>query len=197
VTLDKSNGYERIAHIYISGRGKSHGGVGASEVAEWSRLLPKSATVLDLGCGPGVPISETLIDGGFQIYGVDASPSMVAAFQTRFPAIPVECAAFEDSDFFGRAFDGVVAWGLMFLLDAETQHKLIAKMAAALVSGGRLLFTAPAEVCSWNDAMTGQLSMSLGFDEYKKALETNGMQLVDTRLGTGHNHYYSALKYSL
>src|SRR5947209_4220157 len=117
-------------------------------------MVPKGSTVLDVGCGPGVPITETLINCGFQVYGVDASPTMVAAFQTRFPTTLVECAAFQDSDFFGRSFDAAVAWGLMFLLDAETQRKLIAKMAAALVSGGRMLFTAPAEVCSWNDAMT-------------------------------------------
>jgi 2-polyprenyl-3-methyl-5-hydroxy-6-metoxy-1,4-benzoquinol methylase len=64
---------------------------------------------LDLGCGPGVPISETLIEGGFDVYGIDASVTMVAAFQSRFPTNVVQCAAVEDSDFFGRSFDAVVA----------------------------------------------------------------------------------------
>ena len=152
------------------------------------------ATVLDLGCGPGVPISETLIQRGFNVYGVDASATMVAAFQARFPTTPVQCAAVEDSDFFSRTFDAVVAWGLLFLLSAEAQRRLIAKVAAVLPSGGRLLFTAPSQVCSWPDAMTAQTSISLGFAEYRHALDASGMSLVRTERDGGENHYYFTKK---
>jgi len=191
---DKSNGYDEIAAIFISGRGRNHSGVGASVVTDWSQKLPDRATVLDLGCGNGVPISQALIERGFNVYGVDASARMVAAFRASFPTVPVECAAVEDSDFFGRTFDGVVAWGLFFLLDAEVQRRLIAKVAAVLPSGGRLLFTAPSESCSWADAMTGRTSISLGYEAYRKALEAEGMSLVGTRLDEGENHYYFAQK---
>ena len=91
-------------------------------MADWSQTLPSGARVLDLGCGTGSPISQALIERGFNVYGVDASPMMVAAFRARFPGVPVECAAVEDSDFFSRTFDGVVAWGLFFLLDVEVQR---------------------------------------------------------------------------
>jgi hypothetical protein len=47
----------------------------------------------------------------------------------------------------------------------------IAKMASVLTSGGRMLFTAPRVACSWRDAMTGQTSISLGFDEYRKEFD--------------------------
>jgi len=119
---------------------------------------------------------------------------MVAAFRARFPTVPVECAAVEDSDFFGRTFDGVVAWGLFFLLDGEVQLRLIAKIAAALPSGGRLLFTAPGQRCSWADAMTGRTSISLGHEAYRSALEAEGMYLVGTHLDEGENHYCFAHK---
>ena len=163
-------------------------------MAEWSQKLPDSAEVLDLGCGNGVPISQALIERGFNVYGVDASARMVAAFRARFPTVPVECAAAEDSDFFGRTFDGVVAWGLFFLLDAEVQRRLIAKVAAVLPSGGRLLFTAPSQTCSWADAMTGRTSISLGLDAYRNALEAEGMSLVGTHRDDDDNHYYFAHK---
>jgi len=191
---DKSNGYEEIAAIFISGRGRNHSGVGASVVADWSQKLPDRATILDLGCGNGVPISQALIERGFNVYGVDASAGMVAAFRASFPTVPVECAAVEDSDFFGRIFDGVVACGLFFLLDAELQRRLIAKVAAVLPSGGRLLFTAPSQSCSWADAMTGRTSISLGYEAYRRALEAEGMSLVGTQLDEGENHYYFAQK---
>jgi SAM-dependent methyltransferase len=194
VNSDKSNGYEEIAAIFISGRGRNHSGVGASVVAEWSQTLPGGATVLDLGCGTGVPILEALIDHGINVFGVDASPKMVAAFRANFPTVPVECAAVEDSIFFGRTFDGVVASGLFFLLDVKVQRRLIAKIASVLRNGGRFLFTAPSQSCSWRDAMTGRTSISLGYEAYRKALEAEGMSLVGTQLDEGENHYYFAQK---
>ena len=44
--LDKSNGYEEIAPLFIVGRNTSE--VGASVVADWSRTLAPGAMVLDL-----------------------------------------------------------------------------------------------------------------------------------------------------
>lgn len=191
---DKSNGYEAISSTFIAGRGRNHAGVGATTVAEWSQLLPAGAAMLDLGCGTGVPISQALIERGFHVYGVDASPSMIAAFRERFPDVPLECAAVEDSAFFGRSFDGVIAWGLFFLLTPEVQRQLIGKIAAVLPSGGRLLFTAPREVVSWEDAMTERTSTCLGFDAYRDALSAEGLQLAGTYLDLGGNHHYSAQK---
>jgi SAM-dependent methyltransferase len=192
--LDKSNGYEEIALTFISGRGQNHSGVGASVVADWSQMLSAGATILDLGCGTGRPISQALIERGFKVYGVDASPTMVAAFRANFPHVPVECGAVQDSDFFGQTFDGVVAWGLLFLLDVEVQCRLIGKVAGVLRGGGRLLFTAPRRSCSWRDAMTGRISISLGEEAYRKALEAEGMSLVGTHCDEGENHYYLVQK---
>jgi SAM-dependent methyltransferase len=193
---DKSNGYEDIASVFIAGRRRNTKGIGASVVAAWSRILPKGASILDLGCGTGVPISQTLIERGFHLFGVDASPSMVAAFRYRFPSVPVEYAAVEDSDFFNRTFDGVVAWGLFFLLSADVQRKLITKIAAVLPTGGRLLFTAPSSICSWTDAMTGRTSISLGYRAYRRALAGEGMSLVGVCRDEGRNHHYDAQKIS-
>jgi SAM-dependent methyltransferase len=191
---DKSTGYEDVAAEFIAGRGRNSSGVGASVVADWSQTLPGGATVLDLGCGTGVPISQALIERRFKVYGVDASPTIVAAFRARFPSVAVECADVEDSDFFARTFDGVVAWGLFFLLDEEVQRRLIKKVAGVLQSGGRLLFTAPKEIGSWPDVMTGRSQFSLGYEEYRKALEVEGMLLIGTHRDEGENHYYFAQK---
>src|SRR5262249_41916013 len=69
----------------------------------------------------------------------------VQAFRRNLPNVSVICEAVEDSTFFDRTFDGVVAWGLIFLLPAEAQRHLIRRIAGILVPGGRLLFTASAE----------------------------------------------------
>jgi SAM-dependent methyltransferase len=163
-------------------------------VREWAKGLRLGAAVLDLGCGHGLPISQALVDEGCTVYGVDASPSMIAAFRDRLPDTRADCSPVEDSQFFGRTFDGVVAWGLMFLLAADAQTKLIYKVSAALKAGGRFLFTSPHLVCEWPDNLTRRNSVSLGADAYRQTLEAAGLVLVDEAEDEGQNHYYFARK---
>jgi 2-polyprenyl-3-methyl-5-hydroxy-6-metoxy-1,4-benzoquinol methylase len=187
---DRSNGYEDAAAAYMARRGTS--GIGAANVLAWARSLPRGSVILDLGCGDGVPISRALIEDGFTVYGIDASATMVAAFRQRFPGATVICEAVEDSRFFSRTFDGVVAWGLMFLLSAEVQMVVIGKVAAALNPGGRFCFTAPAQACTWADVLTGRQSTSLGAAAYRSALGCAGLTLVGEHRDEGDNHYYEA-----
>lgn len=168
--------------------------IGPRTVLEWSKRLPAGTAILDLGCGYGVPISEALIEAGFEVYGVDASPRLIAAFRERFPNARVECSAAEDSEFFHRTFDAVVAWGLMFLLSADVQVKIIAKVAKALNPGGNFLFTSPREIVSWNDSLTGQPSVALGAEVYKRVLRKEGLVLDGEADDEGDNHYYFASK---
>lgn len=168
--------------------------IGVATVRDWAESLPPSGSVLDLGCGHGIPISQALIDEGLAVYGIDASPSLIAAFRFRFPNAPVECSAIEDSRFFARKFDGVVAWGLMFLLAPDVQATLIHKVALALRPGGRFLFTAPHQACEWPDNLTGQKSSSLGSTTYRRIVESEGLTLIGETEDEGRNHYYFVCK---
>jgi SAM-dependent methyltransferase len=191
-TSDPSNGYEAAAAEFIDRRSSSRIGVGT--VRAWARALPPGASILDLGCGHGSPVAEALLDDGFEIYGVDASPTLSAAFRRRLPGAHIVCEPVEASSLFGRTFDGVIAIGLVFLLPADTQRDLLRRMAAALNPGGRLLFTAPAEVCVWADVLTGRESRSLGAAEYRAILTEAGLDLVGEHRDEGDNHYYDACR---
>jgi len=190
--LDRSNGWEAVAGRFVAERSR----IGAESVRSWSRRLPAGAAVLDLGCGAGVPVSETLIEGGCRVWGVDASPSLVEAFRRRFPGVPVACEPAEESDFFGRSFDGVVAIGLMFLLPPDSQREILRRVASALHPGGRFLFTAPTQVATWTDLLTGRPSISLGDAEYRRALADAGLAVLGELVDEGENHYYDTVRSS-
>jgi SAM-dependent methyltransferase len=150
--MDRSNGYEGVSVEFLGGRGSGRSaGIGVIAVRKWARTLPSGATVIDLGCGPGFPITDVLVTEGLNVFGVDAAPSFIQAFRGNLPNIPVACEAVQDSSFFDRTFDGVLAWGLMFLLCPEDQRCLIPRIADIMVPGGRLLFTSPAEPLVWNE----------------------------------------------
>lgn len=187
---DTSNGWEEVTDEFIAIREQSD--IGVDVVRAWAQDLPHGCAVLDLGCGTGVPIARALIAEGCEIYGVDASPAMVAEFRKRFPSASVACEPVENSSFFGRRFDGIVAIGLIFLLPSVMQRQLIFAVASALNAGGHFLFTAPTQVCEWADVMTGRASRSLGESAYVGLLAEVGLVLVRSYVDAGGNHYFHA-----
>ena len=82
----------------------------------------------------------------------------------------------------------------MFLLAADVQATLIHKVASVLKPGGRFLFTAPHQVCAWQDNLTGKTSVSLGSDTYRELVESEGLALAGEADDEGQNHYYFVCK---
>lgn len=185
------HGYDALARVFAASRSNV---VGVAEVQRWAEQLRTPAEVLDVGCGPGVPLTAALIEAGCHVWAVDASPQMVALLAARFPDVPVACEPVESMTHFGRQFDGVLAWGLVFLLEPDQQRAAIARLADAVAPGGQLLFTAPAQVLEWHDVMTGELSRSLGADEYRRLLDQQGLSLTSQFTDVGDNYYYAAAR---
>jgi SAM-dependent methyltransferase len=196
--MDRSSGYEGVSAEFLARRGSGRStGVGVNAVRQWARTLPRGAAVIDLGCGPGFPITEVLVAEGLTVFGVDAAPSFVQAFRRNLPDTPVVCEPVQESRFFDRTFDAVLAWGLMFLLSPEDQQRLIQRIAGILAPAGRLLFTSPAEPLVWNDAMTGLESSSPGAEEYRRQLAAVGLFVSSEYEDEGQNHYFDAFKKQL
>jgi 2-polyprenyl-3-methyl-5-hydroxy-6-metoxy-1,4-benzoquinol methylase len=84
--MDRSNGYEGIVAEFLAGRDSGRStGIGVKEVRKWAQTLSRGAAVIDLGCGPGFPITEVMVTEGVSTFGVDASPSFVEAFWRDLP----------------------------------------------------------------------------------------------------------------
>lgn len=193
--IDRSNGYEGIAAEFLAHRGSRRStGVGVHAVRQWAQQLPRGAAVIDLGCGSGLPLTGVLLAEGLNVFAIDAAPSLVEAFRRNLPDTPVVCEAVQDSTFSGRRFDGVLAWGLVFLLSPGDQRQLIQRIGEILVPGGRLLFTSPAEPLAWKDVMTGLESRSLGAAEYRRELSAAGLFVTGEYEDGGQNHYYDVCK---
>ena len=139
-------------------------------------------------------MSKVLIDEGMMVYGIDASPTLAHAFHQNFPTMPIACEAGEDSTFFDRQFDGIISWGLMFLLSEQSQIKLINKAAMALKIRGKFLFTAAYDANTWDDAMTEQSSISLGAEKYKELIAASGLSSIEEWADEGENYYFSTEK---
>ncbi|QNA83350.1 class I SAM-dependent methyltransferase [Sphingomonas sp. So64.6b] len=190
---DPSAGWEAIATKFAAIRSD----VGTDVVKLWLKQLRPAGTVVDIGCGTGMPISKTLIDEGFEVYGIDPSPTLMAVFRRHFPGAKTVCEAAEVSRFFDRRFDGAVAIGLMFLLPEDSQRAVIEHVGQAIHPGGHFLFSAPRQMCQWNDTLTGRPSLSLGEERYQQLLASAGCRVVDSYVDKGSNYYFHAVSDSV
>ncbi|MEU4237227.1 class I SAM-dependent methyltransferase [Actinoplanes sp. NPDC026619] len=51
-----------------------------------SALLPTDASVVDLGCGTGLPTAKILTEAGHRVVGVDISEGMLKLARNQVPA---------------------------------------------------------------------------------------------------------------
>jgi 2-polyprenyl-3-methyl-5-hydroxy-6-metoxy-1,4-benzoquinol methylase len=187
---DGANGYEECAEIFMRARNPK---IGLSVMRRWASQLAPGSRLLELGCGHGV-VSQVLLETGVKLSVVDASATLLREFRNRFPDVEVECSTAQESALLRRKYDGVVAWGLIFLL-AETDQRLVLRRAAdALRPNGRLIFTAPNEAVAWKDSITEMPSLSLGATVYEALLQGLGLDVSSGVIDEGGNYYYEGIK---
>jgi 2-polyprenyl-3-methyl-5-hydroxy-6-metoxy-1,4-benzoquinol methylase len=184
--------YEQYALEFLQRRDNSR--VGVRTVARWACSLQPSSQVLEIGCGGGIPVTETLVDAGLNLWAIDSSPTLVKTFRDRYPDIPVQCVSVLESDFFQKKYDAVLSIGLIFLLNEEDQLKMLHRVSEILRPCGSFLFTAPVETGEWADAVTGQKCFTLGKDVYLAALKKSGFEEVKCYYDRGKNNYYEVKK---
>lgn len=186
--------YDLIAEWYATQRTDA---TGVPELTALLASLPQSPSILDAGCGTGLPLTRVLVDHGCRVVGVDSSPNMLARFALNFPAVPAICSPIQDCDLADFEFDAAIAWGVMFHLPHAEQVKAIAKIASVLKPGGVFLFTS-ADVDGWKDGepMNGVPFRYYSFsrDGYRDLLREHGLTLEKTQKDRGDNIYYLARK---
>jgi cyclopropane fatty-acyl-phospholipid synthase-like methyltransferase len=190
--MSSASAYESHAREFLDARESSQ--TGADIVARWSRELPAGAEVIEIACGGGYPVSRVLLESGVKLWAIDASPTLLERFRSRFPGVPTQCSLALECDYFGRKFDAAIAIGLLFLLEESEQLAFLHRVSEILLPGGRFLFTAPIEIGKWRDTCTGHECRSLGRARYVQTLADAGFCLIGVHVDAGQNNHYDVRK---
>ena len=143
-------------------------------------LMPENPAVLDLGCGFGEPIGKYLLANNSAVTGIDSSPHLIEAAQTRLPQANWRVEDMRTLDM-GAKFDGILAWNSSFHLNHDDQRGLFSVFHAHAAKGAALMFTSGT---SHGEAM-GELEgeplyhASLDSHEYLELLAKHGFKCVE------------------
>jgi len=105
-----------------------------------SNLRQDSATsVLELGCGAGVPCTQFLLSHKLAVTGVDISAAQIELARSRVPEAKLIKADMMDLQFPDESFDAIVGFYSIFHLPMQEQGALIQRISRWLKKGGWFL----------------------------------------------------------
>ena len=102
--------------------------------------LPKNASVLDFGCGPGIPFTRELVKRGFQVTAIDISDTMIKEAKKNVSEATYVRVSMTDINF-ENEFDGIFSGYTMLCLDPEN-FKIATKKAVKSLKRGGFFFLA-------------------------------------------------------
>ena len=129
-------GYDRCAAAYHKAR-KNEADADLDSLAS---QLEDGVTVLDIGCGAGVPYTRTLARR-FTVTGVDSSNEMIRRARVNVPSGNFIHADIMSVEFPPSSFNGTVAFYSIFHLPREEHTELFRRIYDWLKPGGYLLWT--------------------------------------------------------
>ncbi len=103
-----ATGYDLIAEGYLERYGSSR--VRDQWLEKLIALLPRNSRILDLGCGPGVPVGRELATRGYEVVGVDGSACQISLARLNVPKAHFIHADMTSVDIAPASFDAAAAF---------------------------------------------------------------------------------------
>ena len=97
--------------------------------------LPKLASVLDFGCGSGLPFTKELVKRGFKVTAIDISETMIKEAKKNVPEARYFRVSMTKIKFI-EEFDGIFSGYTMLCLDQKNFRISVKKGVKALKQGG-------------------------------------------------------------
>lgn len=131
-------GYNKAAEDYALNRDRFKT---IPYLEELHNHLNAHSTILDIGCGAGVPVDRFLVERGHRIIGIDISEKMIELAKNNVPKAEYEVKDMSDLKEDEYNVDAVVSFYAIFHTPREKHQELFRKINSFLPTGGLILIT--------------------------------------------------------
>ena len=143
-------------------------------------LLPKGASILDVGCGSGEPIAQYFIEKDYRLTGLDYAQSMLNMAKKRYPETTWILQDMRQLEL-SNTFDGIISWHSFFHLKQDEQRSVLPLFARHLNSRGGLLLTVGPNAGEVVGHVCGEKVYHSSLDPavYEKILADHGIEIIE------------------
>jgi SAM-dependent methyltransferase len=103
--------------------------------------LKDRSSILDLGCGTGIPYDLYLINNGVKLTGIDISEKHISLAKRNIPNGNYIIGDYTKYNFKNNKYDAIILLYSIFHIPKEEHYKIIRKIYNILKKGGYLLIT--------------------------------------------------------
>ncbi|MFX1569059.1 MAG: class I SAM-dependent methyltransferase [Promethearchaeota archaeon] len=129
-------GYNKIAEDYYTQRDLNKFN---TELETFSSLLPENASILDAGCGAGIPTAKFLVEKGFNVIGIDLSDKMLSLARKNTPDATFLKMDINDITFNKNTFDGIISVYTLFHIPRGNHQEIFRRFYEILKPGGVIM----------------------------------------------------------
>jgi 2-polyprenyl-3-methyl-5-hydroxy-6-metoxy-1,4-benzoquinol methylase len=175
------SGYNALSYHYRNDD-DDEGGY-APWLAELRERLPAAGSVLDIGCGCGVPVARSLAAAGHHVTGVDLSDVQINRARQLVPDATFLRADATEIAFPQASFDAIVCLYALIHMPLDAQPRLLANTADWLRPGGWLLVTTgqtawAGSEANWLDGPATMWWSHADADTYRTWIHNAGLQIT-------------------
>lgn len=134
-------GYEEGDYQGYYGKDRNLNGFERDFFVDLERRIPAGGSILDLGCGTGVPYDRYFASRGFRVTGVDFSPKHLAIAVKNVPQASFIQGDIAHTNFDQGSFDAVLLLYSLFHIPRKEHAEVLMNVGKMLKPGGMLMAT--------------------------------------------------------
>ncbi len=185
-------GYDKIASEYLAGRANLKSG---KYIQQLLKLLPKNSTILDLGCGAGVPVDDLLLKAGHSVIGIDISGEQIKLARENCPGGEFVARDIQDLKKTEYKVAAIVSFYAIFHIPRQMQQKWFKTIASYLPKGGLIMVTMGDREFEGQHMLYGQTlwSSQHGTVKNRQMMEAAGFRIVLAEIDTSGGERHQVL----
>lgn len=167
----------RLAEDYSAGRDLYKNN---KYLEKLNALLAPNSTILDIGCGAGVPVDKFFLSCGHNVVGLDISEKQIELAKKNLPNGEFNVEDMSELKEKEYNVDAVVSFYAIFHTKRETHQELFNKINSFLPIGGLILVSMGVEEWEGKEEFHGaeMFWSHFGADKNRKIIKNAGFEII-------------------
>lgn len=163
-----------------------------SYLRAFAKYIPKKGIILDVGCGAGEPVDNLLVKWGYEVVGIDLSPSLISIARRLVPEASYAIKDMQDLKLAEYSVDAIVCLYALFHIPRAEHKRMLTTFASYLPIGGVMLISMGDRAFEGTHEMyrVSSYSSQYGSVQNKEILRSVGFEIIEEAMATsgGERH---------